>query len=225
MDYHAFLADFPDTYLGVGPADAPRIALTFDDGPGAATPALLALLRDVRVKASFFCVGTAVARRAEVIAEIVRDGHDLGNHSFSHVDATTQSLEAFWHGDVVPATVQLERLAGRPVRLYRPPYGEISPGQVRRLGAAGHTVVGWSIDPGDWSEPDAPDHVRRVIDTVVAQAHPGAIVLLHDGDDGHVVRHGILEIVRGLVPRLRRAGFEFVGVGDLLRLRERANRR
>lgn len=219
MDYHQFLSYFPMTYLGRGPTGQRSIALTFDDGPGGATPELLSLLRELQVKASFFCLGAAAQKHADVVRRIVRDGHDVGNHSFSHIDPTGQSLREFWNTQVVPATAALESFVARPVRIYRPPYGEIRPEQVDCLGRSGYTVVGWSIDPCDWLNPHEPDYVERVVETVVSQAHPGAIVLLHDGDDGHYIRRGILDVVRELVPRLRRSGFDFVGVTELLQQR------
>lgn len=219
MDYHGFLSSFPRTYVGRGPADRPDVCLTFDDGPGDATPALLATLRQLEVKATFFCLGDAARRHPDQIRAIVADGHDLGSHGLSHLDLRQLSSEAFGHDQVIPSIRVIEDIAGQSVRLFRPPYGEISAPQVQWLEDAGYTLVGWSIDPQDWADPMATGHVDRVVGEVLRHVHPGAIVLLHDGDDDDVDRRSISDVVEGLVSPLRKKGFHFTGVEDMLERR------
>jgi chitooligosaccharide deacetylase len=215
MDYHAFLSRFPDTYIGRGRADRREIALTFDDGPGRATSALLTLLREYDVQATFFCVGEKAGCMPDTVRAIARDGHEVGNHGFTHRDLRALDPETFWMTEVLPARSLLEDMAGTPVTLFRPPFGEISPAQTARLAEEGVTLVGWSIDPRDWDEVEAKDHAGRVVHDVLEQVHPGAIVLLHDGDEGERARPAIVEIVRHVVPALRAMGFSFVTAGRL----------
>ncbi|ALN81367.1 polysaccharide deacetylase family protein [Lysobacter antibioticus] len=218
MDYHDFLADYPRTYLGRGSPDARRLALTFDDGPGRATPALLSALAELQVAATFFCTGEAARAQPALIERILREGHEIGNHSLSHADARSFGIEDWIAREIHPAAAALcdAGLSDAP-RLFRPAYGEIAPGQVDALGRLGYTVVGWSVDPRDWLEPEAPGYVPCVVESVLARIHPGAIVLLHDGDDEHGrARHGIVEIVRRLVPALREQGYGFARVGEFL---------
>ncbi|QWP75880.1 polysaccharide deacetylase family protein [Lysobacter sp. K5869] len=223
MDYHAFLAQRPRAYLGRGLPHHRAVALSFDDGPGQATPALLATLRELQVTATFFCIGRLLRAVPWLSARMLADGHELANHSMSHADASGLQAEALLHDEVAPAAAELRRAGADALsaRLYRPAFGEIRADQVDLLARHGYTVAGWSIDPCDWLEPEAPGHVDCVSGAVLAQAHPGAIVLLHDGDDDHGrPRPRIVEIVRELVPALRAQGYGFVRVGDLLRERE-----
>lgn len=215
MDYHAFLSQFPDTYIGRGRTDRREIALTFDDGPGRATPALLAILREYDVQATFFCLGEKARRMPDTVRAIAGDGHEVGNHGFTHRDVRALDPETFWMTEVLPARSLLEGVAGTPVALFRPPFGEISPAQVARLAEEGVTLVGWSIDPRDWDEVESKGHTGRVVRDVLEHAHSGAIVLLHDGDEGERARPAIVEIVRHVVPALRAMGFSFVTAGRL----------
>lgn len=223
MDYHAFLAQRPRAYLGRGLPHRRTVALSFDDGPGQATPALLAALRELEVAATFFCVGRALRAAPRLGARMLAEGHELANHSMSHADAGGLDADALLHDEVAPAAAELRRAGADAVsaRLFRPAFGEIRADQVDLLARHGYTIAGWSIDPCDWLEPDAPGHVGCVVGAVLAQAHPGAIVLLHDGDDerGRARPH-IVEIVRELVPALRAQGYGLARVGDLLRERE-----
>ncbi|MEH6415896.1 polysaccharide deacetylase family protein [Pseudomonas sp. CGJS7] len=221
MDYHPFLSDYPGVYFGRGCPNQRRVALSFDDGPGRATPELLALLRQLRIDATFFCLGRAVRAAPGVVARMLADGHEVANHSMSHTDARGLSPAALMEQEVRPATRELLRAGvnADSAHLFRPAYGEIEAEQVERLGREGYTVAGWSIDPSDWLEPEAPGHVECVVGAVLARIHPGAVVLLHDGDDGDYARHRIVDIVRELVPALRAQGYGFARVGDLLRER------
>lgn len=215
MDYHAFLSRFPETYIGRGRTDRREIALTFDDGPGQATPALLNALRECDVQATFFCLGENACRAPAAVRAVAQEGHEIASHGVAHRDLRALDPETFWTSQVLPARSLLEDLAGTPVTLFRPPFGEISPDQTQRLGEEGVTLVGWSIDPRDWEDVEATDHVGRVVRDVLEQAHPGAIVLLHDGDEGERARPAIVEIVRHVVPALRAMGFSFVTAGRL----------
>lgn len=223
MDYHAFLAQRPRAYLGRGLPRRRVLALSFDDGPGQATPALLAALRELDVTATFFCIGRLLRAAPWLSARMLADGHELANHSMSHADAGGLDAQALLDHEVAPTETELLRAGADALsaRLFRPAFGEIRADQVDLLERHGYTVAGWSIDPSDWLEPDAPGHVACVTGAVLAQAHPGAIVLLHDGDDDHGrARPRIVEIVRELVPALRAQGYGFARVGDLWRERE-----
>lgn len=219
MDYHAFLAAWPQVYLGRGLADDPHLCLTFDDGPGVATPAVLEALDQLGVTATFFCLGEAALHRPDMVRAIVEGGHEVGSHGHSHLDLRQLSAEVFARTQVLPSIRALEDITGSEVTLFRPPYGEISPAQVEWLACEGLTLVGWSVDPQDWADPEAPGHVSRVVGEITRKLHPGAIVLLHDGDDGDTSRASIVEILNVLVHPLRHKGYTFVQAGHLLRRR------
>lgn len=218
MEWHRFLQSRPEAYLGRGDSSRRALALTFDDGPGQATPALLAALSELRVQASFFCTGAAANESPQLIARMLSEGHEVGNHSQAHLDARGIGAQDWFAREVAPAAACLREAgwAERP-RMFRPAYGEIDEAQYDALASAGYAVIGWSVDPRDWLEPDAPGYVSCVVESVLARIHPGAIVLLHDGDDERGRgRESIVDIVRKLVPALRGQGYEFVKVSEYL---------
>lgn len=148
-------------------------ALTFDDGPDPdATPAVLDILARHRARATFFMVGRMAQRHPRTMAEVVRAGHAVGNHSWGH--RALSSLPPRERRSEIRAGHQA--LAPHAARLLRPPYGAMN----RRLSLdawrLGHTVVAWSVDVGDWWNPDA----AAMADGLARRVTAGSIVLLHD---------------------------------------------
>ena len=188
------------------------IALSFDDGPSPVnTPRILDLLRDSGARATFFVVGQEVQGREAIVARIAAEGHELGNHTYTHPhtislgrpelrDELEKTNEALMRIDGVP-----------PIRLVRPPFGK----DRRRTDSVGRELgmqtVLWSVDSADSGS--AIDSADAVAENVIANARPGAIVLLHDGGNTRPATVGGCE---RLVPALLGHGFELVTVSDLL---------
>jgi len=201
-----------DWFMGTthrGGGDAPRIALTFDDGPDPArTPALLDALAELDVKATFFLVGAAVEAHPAVSRRIADDGHEIGNHTYDH-----SYLPLLHAGDVAAQLAATDRAihaaTGRVPTLARPPYGGRSPSTVRAFARAAKQLVLWDVNSFDWRGAAADAVARRVLD----RARPGSIVLLHEARAGGEVT---IEAVRRIVPALRARGFELVTAGELL---------
>jgi peptidoglycan/xylan/chitin deacetylase (PgdA/CDA1 family) len=151
----------------------PCLALTFDDGPDpVSTPAVLAALEHARVKATFFAMGIHVAAFPQLLQRMQADGYEIGNHSWDHPHFGTLTPDR--------ANYEIARAqeaiisAGVPApHLFRPPYGERT---VATNAAPGFTSILWNVDPRDWQEADA----AKIVQSVTAQAHPGAIIILHD---------------------------------------------
>ncbi|MFD0324835.1 polysaccharide deacetylase family protein [Lysobacter gummosus] len=122
MQWHRFLQARPRAYLGRGDGSRRALALTFDDGPGRATPALLDALRELQVSASFFCTGAAASQHPRLIEQLLREGHEVGNHSQTHADARGFGARDWFAREVAPAAVSLREagLSENP-RLFRPP--------------------------------------------------------------------------------------------------------
>lgn len=155
------------------PRDTPR--LTFDDGPAEDTEALLDVLARHRVTATFFLVGERVAHRERVLQRMVRDGHELGNHSWDHPDLRTLPLDAV-RVQLTRTSDAIEAASGVRPRLFRPPYGYTSvPIEGMAESLALRTEL-WDVDTGDWRRPGA-DTVAQAI----VSAPLDAVVLLHDG--------------------------------------------
>jgi peptidoglycan/xylan/chitin deacetylase (PgdA/CDA1 family) len=190
------------------------VALTFDDGPGDVTPAILDLLGEYGARATFFVQGQAIAGREDVLRRIAAEGHEIGNHLYSHPHAARLS-EAELRAELIRAGERIEEVLGTPPRLVRPPYGEDAERVSRVAGelGLGPTVL-WSVDPRDWEEPPAAEIVRRTL----AGLEPGAIVDLHDGFTPwrpDASRQPTVEAIAELLPALSARGYRCVTVSEL----------
>ncbi len=190
-----------------GPNTRRAIALTFDDGPSESTPYILDLLREYHARATFFQCGRN-AERLPAIAEAVRaEGHETGNHSYSHSPMYLRS-PGFIYQDFARA----QEILG-PVPLMRAPFGARWVGfsaMQRRLGLLG---VMWSVIGRDWTLP-----WQGVFGRVVHQARPGAIVCLHDAreltpnpDIGNTI-----QALRGILAVLSEGRYQFETVSQIL---------
>ncbi len=157
---------------------------------------------------------------AEQLPEIVRDtaarGHELGNHTWTHVDADRTRELATLRDEVARTNEVVERVTGRRPSLLRPPYGS-DPGRFARVASECglEATVLWSIQSFDWQDPE-PD---EIVAQVLAEVEPGAIVLLHDGQretNDASPRPSTLAALPTLLERLRSDGYEFATVSELL---------
>jgi len=157
--------------------NAGAVCLTFDDGPHPQhTPALLDVLRERRVPATFFVVGQEAARHPYIVRRMAAEGHAIGDHSYTHGDAAATSARDLVR-EVDRTHALLAELTGRPSRLHRPPYGKVTAGKLAGLWRSGRAVVLWNVDPKDYARA-SPEEIRAWFDS-----HPlrgGDIVLLHD---------------------------------------------
>ncbi len=149
-----------------------RIALTFDDGPSAYTSRLLDGLAEHGAKATFFVLGSRVSGREELLNRMAAEGHEIGNHSWSHPQFKSMS-EGGISGEIVRTADAIEKACGKRPYLVRPPYGDVS-AVVRR--ALGEPLILWSVDPRDWSL----RNTDKVVNAVLSKVSDGDIVLLHD---------------------------------------------
>jgi peptidoglycan-N-acetylglucosamine deacetylase len=196
--------------------ERPLIALTFDDGPSEWTPAILDLLQPVGARATFFVLGVAIDGREDILRRAVAEGHELGNHTFSHFNPETLQDDAL-RDELVRTAERIRDVTGIAAVSVRPPYCA-DPWRVARVSAAagcGRTILR-SVDPADWQETDAALVARHVID----QAEPGAIVCLHDGipgaNRGASTRQHTVDALALILRALADRGFEFVTVSELL---------
>lgn len=152
------------------PAGERRVYLTFDDGPiPEMTPWVLDTLDDFGVKATFFMVGDNVRRHPELLEEVRRRGHAVGNHTMHHLQGSKSSSQRYLE-DVEEAGA----LIGSP--LFRPPHGWLRPGQRRRL-ARDFRLVMYDLVTRDYSRKLS---ARDVVGNVKRYARPGAIIVFHD---------------------------------------------
>lgn len=184
------------------------VSLTFDDGPtSAGLDAILPVLDQYQVRATFFLVGETVERRPDQARRLVQAGHELGNHTFSH-----RRMLLRWPGtyaEEIGRTDALLRAAGeREPRLLRPPYGKRLIGLPLAARQAGYRTVTWDV------EEDASQRTPQLYaNHIASRVRPGSIVLMHP-------MYGNRDVVRDALPRiieeLRAGGYRFVTVSELL---------
>lgn len=189
--------------------DRPRIALTFDDGPhGTFTPQILDILAQNNVKATFFVVGENAAAHPEILERTLAEGHEIGNHTYAHEylkgkprgtqcrEIDLCDYEIFDHSEYCS-------------HLLRPPGGLYDENVKDLCAEKGYSIIIWSVDTRDWTGASAADIEKCVLDGL----EDGAIVLMHDFNrpDSHTV-----EALRDLIPEIRRLGYDFVTVSELI---------
>jgi peptidoglycan-N-acetylglucosamine deacetylase len=195
-----------------GPADRPRVALTFDDGPTEGTLRLLEVLASQGVRATFFQCGAQVDRRPAIARQVLAAGHELGNHTQTHPALYFRSV-AFMEQELASAQRSIAAGTGVTPRLFRPPYGVRWPGLGGVQERLGLTSILWSVIGRDWVLP-APEIAQRVL----AAVEPGAIICLHDGR-GLQANPDIAATIQAtgvIMAELADRGYEFVTVSDLL---------
>ena len=185
------------------PTADPVVWLTVDDGPSDDTGAILELLDAHDAKATFFLVGDRAQARPELVREIARRGHGIGNHSRSHPQARFWALgPARMRAEIEGCQQQLRAIAGVAPRWFRAVVGHANPFVSAPLRDAGLARVGWSARGFDAVDGD----VARVLGRLERGLSPGAIVLLHEG-----AAHGrSVETVAKLLQRLDALGYRTV---------------
>ncbi len=154
------------------------IAITFDDGPDPVlTPRLLDLLKERHIHATFFLVGKNAAAFPEVVRRIVEEGHEVGNHSWSHPLLTQLGPESV-ESQLRRTHDAIVKACGTAPLLYRPPYGAVRLSQRTRIEKTfGYPAILWDVDPQDWKHPRS---AQKVYDAIHKQTRPGSIILCHD---------------------------------------------
>jgi peptidoglycan-N-acetylglucosamine deacetylase len=198
-----------------GPATQPRFALTFDDGPGPSTAAVLDALRDAGARATFFVLGRQVERHPKLVQRILDDGHELANHGYDHgilVFRTPAHVT-----DQLRRTEAAVRAAvGRDAmtHLFRAPHGFRGPATTIAAHRAGYTPAGWSVGVFDSAQPGATviaERARRALT-------PGGVLLLHDADGWNPAasRDQTAAAIGPICADARARGLEPVALGDLV---------
>jgi peptidoglycan/xylan/chitin deacetylase (PgdA/CDA1 family) len=169
------------------------------------------------VPATFFVVGRYVEERPQLVRRMHEAGHELGNHTFDHIDAAHEREDRAVREQIERTTETILAAAGVAPTLMRPPYGKNACRVSRIAGELGlDPTVLWSVEAWDWDVPatDTASIRSRILEDV----HPGAIVLLHDGAPPYDAtdRQGTVDAVGDLVPKLIDRGFELVTVSQLL---------
>jgi peptidoglycan/xylan/chitin deacetylase (PgdA/CDA1 family) len=185
------------------------VALTFDDGPVAdGTPQVLAILKKHGVKATFFFIGKLVDADPALARRVAAEGHEIGNHTYNHTHLT--AAEEPIVQEIARGAQALRKALGQSPTIFRPP-GTHSKAEVIVESAHVDHVVLWSIDTRDWSNTKG----AGLVEKVVSQAHPGAVILMHDYCYAKASHSDALDAI---ITRLKRLGYSFMTVGQLINL-------
>jgi len=187
--------------------DGPYVAMTFDDGPSSKlTPKLLDLLAAHHIKATFFLIGENAAEYPELVAREMREGHEVGNHSWSHPNFGKMSDEGV-RSQLRRTDDAIRSAAGNRPTLMRPPYGSISARQKKWINQEfGYKIVLWDVDPLDWRRPGP----NAVCNRIVKNTRAGSIILAHD------IHPGTIDAMPCVLNQLEAKGFKFVTVSELI---------
>ena len=182
------------------------ISVTFDASWGGdKTLAILDLLDQYNAKATFFLVGIWVDKYPELVQEIARRGHEIGNHSDSHAHFT-QISDAQIRQELKDCSDKIEDLTGTRPTLFRPPYGDYNSKVITVVRDAGYEAVQWSIDSLDWKNRGVNDLVKRATNNV----QKGDIILFHN-DSQYIV-----EALPAILQHYQAQGFTMIPAKDIL---------
>ena len=185
------------------PVEAPKIALTFDDGPNpGSTPMLLDGLAERGVKVTFFVIGQNVEKYPDIVKREAEEGHIVGNHTYNHIEITKVSSEEA-EREIMDTSNLVEEITGRPTEYMRPPFGAWQKELELNMDVM---PVLWTVDPLDWTT----ENEDEIVNKVVTQAKENDIILLHD-----CYKSSVKAALR-IIDILQKEGFEFVTVDELL---------
>ncbi len=187
--------------------DGPFIAMTFDDGPhGSQTPRLLKMLKERNIKATFFVVGQCVAQHPEIAKQIVTEGHEIANHSWSH-PLLSKMAEGGVREQLQKTHDVVKQTTGVEMTLMRPPFGGFTTNQRAWAHAAwGYKCILWDVDSLDWQH-RSPAKTESII---FSGTKSGSIILCHD------IHKTTVDAMEATLDGLKTKGFKFVTVSELL---------
>lgn len=190
-----------------GVSNQPYIAMTFDDGPHSTnTPRLLDILRQRNIKATFYVIGKNVDMYPHLTRRIVAEGHEIGNHTYTHRNLKTLS-DAQVVGEMRRTRTAIVNATGVQPRTMRPPYGALYQRQREMImNQFGYPTIMWAVDPRDWQRPG----VSVVKSRILSQTSNGSIVLAHD------LHAPTVDAMPATLDGLLAKGFRFVTVSQLL---------
>ncbi|MBQ8742043.1 MAG: polysaccharide deacetylase family protein [Clostridia bacterium] len=186
------------------------IALTFDDGPhGKYTDEILDILGEYGIKATFFVVGVCAEKYPQIIAREIAEGHEIGNHTYSHIHINGAS-DSVIAGEIDKTEQLIFESSGYSTTLFRPPEG-VCNDTVRSVAKnMNYSLVLWTVDTRDW----IPSSKESIINTVMSEVDGGEIILMHD----YVAKNSNTpDALRVIIPKLLDMGYTFVTVSELIK--------
>jgi len=192
--------------LSISPGNLKEIALTFDDGPvPSTTPKILRVLDKEGIKATFFVVGKMVEKYPSLLKEIWEEGHDVGNHTYSHPDLTKLSKQDI-QKELDKTRILIKKNTGKDTYLFRPPGGRYDNRVIVTTTLTGYKMILWTNYPEDYGCLSS----RLIYEKAISKAEDEGIILLHNGLDA------TLEVLPKIISQLRKEGYTFVTICELM---------
>lgn len=189
-----------------GSREQKQIALTFDDVPSKNTEKLLEFLNKHKIKGCFFIQGNLAVKRKKTISKIKKQGHEIGNHNFSHLLGFFKSKKF-----IEKEISKVEELIGK-TRFVRPPYLHVGLNYYLVCKKKDKKIICCDVVPDDWKL----GGIDKPVNSILKNVRGGSIINFHDYVTGKGVNIYLLEILKRVVPELSRRGFKFVRVSDLI---------
>lgn len=204
--------DFSDNFFLSGPAGSNKIAITFDDGPDALyTGQILDILKQHNVPATFFLIGQNCLNHPQVVQRIHREGHVIGNHTWSHPNLAKVDKERL-QKEIFDTEKVIKKLTGVQTSLMRPPYGSLTRETLEYLRQINYATVNWSVDSVDWRD----RQVDQILINTLPDVKGGGVILLHSGGGKGQDLSATLAMLPELIHTLRGNGYTFVTLDELL---------
>ncbi len=184
-----------------------QIAITFDDGPHLeVTPAILQVLREQGVKATFFNIGKHIQQHPELVRQIAAEGHIIGNHTFEHGFFFDLKGAEAMQQELARCNQLVAQLTGQTPRYFRPPYGVTNPNVAQAVKRSGMVPVGWSLRSLD----TVIKNPEKLLQRVIGQVKPGDIVLFHD------TQAGTVSVLKEFLQYCNAQGYQVVPLNELI---------
>jgi peptidoglycan/xylan/chitin deacetylase (PgdA/CDA1 family) len=205
---------FGPTFTGLS-RGSKHLALTYDDGPNDPhTLRLLEVLAKQNIYATFFLIGRYAQQRPDIVRDLVKAGHVIGNHTFDHPLLIFKSVREL-RTQLNDCARALTDAAGEHSNLFRPPFGGRRPAVLRVARAMDLVPIMWNVTAYDWNAPS----VEQIERKVTSQVRGGDVILLHDG--GHrnfgANRSFTIAATDRLISRYKAEGYEFVTIPEMMR--------
>jgi peptidoglycan-N-acetylglucosamine deacetylase len=191
-----------------------KVAITFDDGPNPVyTPQILDIFSKAKGKATFFMIGEQMTNHPEVVKHVADQGHEIGNHTFTHPKLSQLSVEDC-REEIDQTEKLIEEMTGQRPVVFRPPYLDYNQDTVSIVQQKGYSMIGaLNLEAQDWEQPGV-EHILEKSRDVVKN---GGILIFHDGFGD---RSQTIEAVRMLVSELTSQDYQLVTVSELLKRSE-----
>ena len=185
------------------------VAFTFDDGPDTEyTPRILDILNQYQVKATFMCCGQQIDSNLQIFKRMVREGHEIANHTWSHPKLTKISSSKV-RREIEKTSSIIEQIIGQKPRFFRPPYGNMNKKVMKQCKALGYKVILWDVDSRDWTGIMG----SQVAANILSGVKKGSIILQHNAGSP---LSGTVDALPYIIEKLSKKGYRFLTVSELL---------